>query len=65
MFLMKQSPSPKGKFTPPNDKVVGKVTILMKKANKPVFPWERAESRFPRGESRDRVVPLSKRRFFP
>ena len=37
--------SPRGKFTPPHDKVVRKVT----------------EGKFPRGGSRDRVVPLSKR----
>ena len=35
----------RGKFTPPHDKVVRKVT----------------EGKFPRGGSRDRVVPLSKR----
>ena len=29
---------PRGKFTPLKDKVVGKVTIIRKKANKPVFP---------------------------
>ena len=55
--------SPRGKFTPPNDKAIGKVTVPRKKANKLVFPGERAEGRFPRGGSRNRVVPLSKRRF--
>ena len=57
--------SPRGKFTPLNDKALGKVTIPRKKANKPVFPREGAEGRFPRGGFRDRVVPLSKRRFLP
>ena len=51
------------KFTPPNDKVVGKVTVPRKKENKLVFPRERVEGRFPRGGSGDRVVPLSKRKF--
>ena len=64
-FSRNRAFSPRGKFTPPNDKVVGKVTIPRKKANKPVFPRKRAEGRFPRGGSRDRVVPLSKRRFLP
>ena len=36
-----------------------------KMAKKIVFPRERAEGRFPRGGSRDRVVPLSKRWFLP
>ena len=57
--------SPRGKFTPPNDKVIWKVTIPRKKANNLVFSRERAEGRFPRGGSRDRDVPLSKRRFLP
>ena len=55
----------RGKVTPPNDKATGKVTVPRKKASKPVFPRERTESRFPRGGSGDRVVPLSKRRFLP
>ena len=55
----------KSKFTPQNDKAIGKVTVPRKKANKPIFPRERAEGRFPRGGSRDKVVPLSKRRFLP
>ena len=29
--------SPRGKFTPLNDKAIGKVTVPRKKANKPVF----------------------------
>ena len=41
----------RGKFTPPNDKVVRKVTVPRKKTNKPVFPRERAKGRFPRGGS--------------
>ena len=57
--------SPRGNFTPPNEKVVRKVTVLRKKANKPVFPKERAEGKFPRDEYRDRVISLSKRRFMP
>ena len=65
MFLKKQSLFPRGKFTHLNDKIVGKVTIPRKKANKPIFPRERAEGRFPRGGYGDRVVPLSKRRFLP
>ena len=65
MFLKKQSLFPRDKFTPLNDKVVGKVTVPRKKANKPIFPRERAEGRFPRGGYGDRVVPLSKRRFLP
>ena len=44
---------PRGKFTPLNDKAIGKVTV----------PRERAEGRCPRGGFGDRVVPLSKRRF--
>ena len=54
-----------GKFTSPNDKVVGKVIVPRKKANKIVFPRERAEARFLRGGSGDRVDPLSKKRFMP
>ena len=57
--------SPRGKFAPPNDNVIGKVTFTRKKANKPIFPRERVEDRFPRGGSGYRVVPLSKRRFLP
>ena len=45
----------RGKFTPPNNKVVGKVTILRKKANQPVFLRERVEGIFPRGGYGDRV----------
>ena len=56
--------SPRGKFTTPNDKVVGKVTVPRKKANKLVFPRKRAEGRFPRDGFGNRVVPLSKIRFF-
>ena len=41
----------RGKFTPPNDKVVKKVTVPRKKTNKPDFPRERAKGRFPRGGS--------------
>ena len=55
--------SPRGKFTPPNDKVVGKVTIPRNKENKLVFPRKRDEGRFITGGYGDRVVPLSKRRF--
>ena len=55
---------PRGKITPPNEKVVGKVIVPRKKANKLGFPRERAEGRFPRGGFRDRVIPLSKRRLF-
>ena len=55
----------RGRFIAPNDKAVGKVTFPRKKANKPMFPRERAKGRFPRGGSRDRVVPLSKRTFLP
>ena len=57
--------SPRGKFTPPNEKVVGKVTVPRKKANEFIFPRVRAEGRFSRGGSGDKVVPLSKRRFLP
>ena len=46
--------SPRGKFTPPNEKVVRKVNVPRKKASKPVFPREKVEGRFPRGESKDR-----------
>ena len=53
------------KFTPPNDKAVGKVIVPRKKANKPVLTRERYEGKFERDGSRDRVVPLSKRRFLP
>ena len=63
--LRNRAISLRGKFTPPNDKAVGKVIVPRKKANKLVFPRERAEDRFPRGGSRDRVVPLSKIRFLP
>ena len=41
----------RGKFTPPNDKAVKKVTVLRKETNKPDFPRERAKGRFPRGGS--------------
>ena len=61
----KKAFSLRGKFTSLNNKVVGKVTILRKKANKLSFPRERAEGRFLRGGYEDRVVPLSKRRFLP
>ena len=44
---------PRSKFTPLKEKVVGKVTV----------PRERAEGRCPRGGSRDKFVPLCKRRF--
>ena len=54
--------SPRGKFTPLNDKVLGKVTVPRKKANKLIFPRKRDEGRFPRGGSGDRVVPLSQKR---
>ena len=57
--------STRGEFAPPNDKVMGKVTVQRNKANKPVFPKKRAEGIFPRCGSKDRVIPLSKRRFFP
>ena len=53
----------RGKFTPLNDKAIWKVTIPRKKANKPIFPREITEGRFPRGGFGDRVVPLSKRKF--
>ena len=53
----------RSKFTPLIDKAVGKVTVPRKKANKPIFPRERVEGRFPRGGYGDRVVPLSKRKF--
>ena len=56
---------PRDKITPLNEKVLGKVIALRTNKNKLVFPRERAEGRFPRGGFRDRVVPLSKRRFFP
>ena len=62
--LRNKAYSPRGKFSLLNDKVVGKVTARRKKANKPIFARERAEGRFLRGKYRDRVVPLSKRRFF-
>ena len=39
----------RGKFTPPNDKAVRKVTVPRKMTNKPVFLRERAKGRFPRG----------------
>ena len=65
MFLRNKAFSPRGKFTPPNEKVVGKVNFPRKKVNNPVFPRERAEGRFSRDGYRDRVVPLSKRRFLP
>ena len=55
----------RGKFTPLNDKIVGKIIVPRKKANEPVFSMERVEGRFLRGEYGDRVVPLSKRRFMP
>ena len=41
--------SPRGKFTHLNDKVVKKVTVPRKKANKPVFPRKRVKGRFPTG----------------
>ena len=50
----KRAFSPRGKLTPPNDKVVGKVTVFSRK---------RIKNRFPRRGSRDRVVPLRKRIF--
>ena len=52
-------------FTLLNDKVVGKVTVPRKKANKLVFSRERADDIFPRGGYGDRVVPKRKRRFQP
>ena len=55
--------SPRRKFTSPNGKAVRKVTVPRNKANKPVFPRERAEGRFPGDGYGDRVVPLCKRRF--
>ena len=57
--------SPKGKFTPPNDKVIGKVIVPRNKANKLVFPRERVKGKFLRDGYEARVVPLSKRRFLP
>ena len=57
--------SSRGKFNPLNDKTIGKVIVPRKKANKPIFPRERAEDRFPRGGYGDMDVLLSKRRFLP
>ena len=34
----------RGKFNPPNDKAIGKVTIPRNKVNKPIFPREREMS---------------------
>ena len=52
--------SSRGKFTHLNDKDIGKGTVPRKKANKTIFPRERAKGRFPRGGFGDRVAPLSK-----
>ena len=40
---------PQGVSSLLNDKAKGKVIVPRKNANKPIFPRERAEGRFPRG----------------
>ena len=61
----KRAFTPRGKFTPLNEKIVRKIVVPRKKANEPVFSRERVEDKFLRGGYGDRVVPLSKRRFMP